>query len=398
MAWESDEYAQALLALAHSQPSNSPTPISTPSISCSPNPSFVPPPHTYSGQHMWGDPAYGTMQHQPLAHSTTINGTTGTSAWGRDDHNVGLDYYGSHTWNGGAQIAPQPLPSPCPKPSTPTPTKVKKPYGSTTKAAQMNMKADENVPPLDINLKDDGDPADEVIQTTRWSADKKTILFECILGPDSNDIFDLPKIAPKAAFKKASLIFLSVVNLKGKDTWKSMKSQFTRSMATYSLIVVFEGYTGNGGSDSDDPPNDNGNFFTNLGKKQPSKHLTIDTNLLENQITNAKAAGHNVGGLSAKVINDWYGKSPKVDRAVSCHSAAPVSDGSGSEDESVGQLTPSQGKASHVVTEPKFKPAAKFKSQTVVSMAIMNEFLKQKGELDQQHFEAQQEQFAWEEK
>ncbi|KAG2139093.1 uncharacterized protein EDB93DRAFT_1106200 [Suillus bovinus] len=82
--------------LARSQPSNSPTPLSTPGVSCSPNTSFVPQPHTYCGQHMWGDPAYGTMQHRPLAHSTTINSTSGTSAWGRDDHNVGLDYYGSH--------------------------------------------------------------------------------------------------------------------------------------------------------------------------------------------------------------------------------------------------------------------------------------------------------------
>ncbi|KAG0696151.1 hypothetical protein DFH29DRAFT_1004830 [Suillus ampliporus] len=200
MAWESDQYAQALLALARSQPSNSPTPISTP------NTSFVLPPHTYSGQHVWGDPAYGTMQHQPLAHLTTINSTAGASAWGRDDHNVGLDYYGGHGWSRGAQMSPQPLPSACPEPSTPTPTKgsakcaragttapklqsVKKPHGSTIKAMQMNMKADENTPPPDINLEDDGDPVDEVMQTTHWSADKKTILFEC-------------------SFRKASLIFV----------------------------------------------------------------------------------------------------------------------------------------------------------------------------------------------
>ncbi|KAG1854946.1 hypothetical protein DFJ58DRAFT_786851 [Suillus subalutaceus] len=90
----------------------------------------------------------------------------------------------------------------------------------------------------------------------------------------------------------------------------------------------------------------------------------------------------------------WYGKSPKVDRAVARHSAAPVSDGSGFENECVGPLMPSQGKASHMVSEPKFKPAAKSRSQTAVSMATIDEFLKQKGELDQQRFEAQQEWFA----
>ena len=124
-------------------------------------------------------------------------------------------------------MAPQPLPSAWPEPSTPTPTKgsaqrarvgtiliapksqsAKKSRGSTTKAMWMNTKADENLPPPDINFYDDGNPADEVIQSTRWSADEKTILFECILGPDSDDIFDLLKIAPKAAFEKASLIFV----------------------------------------------------------------------------------------------------------------------------------------------------------------------------------------------
>lgn len=81
-----------------------------------------------------------------------------------------------------------------------------------------------------------------------------------------------------------------------------------------------------------------------------------------------------------------YGKSPKVDRAVAHHSAAPVSQADGSSSESKS------------VSEPKFKPAAKFRSQTAMSMATVDEFLKQKGELDQQRFEAQQERFAREEK
>jgi hypothetical protein len=72
----------------------------------------------------------------------------------------------------------------------------------------MNTKMDENVSPLDINLDDDGDPADEVMQTTHWSADEKTLLFECILGPNSDNIFELLKFAPKAAFEKASLEFV----------------------------------------------------------------------------------------------------------------------------------------------------------------------------------------------
>jgi hypothetical protein len=67
---------------------------------------------------------------------------------------------------------------------------------------------DENASTPDINMDDDGDPADEVMQTTRWSADEKTLLFECILGPNSDNILELLKTAPKAACKKASLEFV----------------------------------------------------------------------------------------------------------------------------------------------------------------------------------------------
>ncbi|KAG2107648.1 uncharacterized protein F5147DRAFT_774097 [Suillus discolor] len=209
MAWELDEYAQALLALAHSQPSNLPTPSSTPSAP-SANSLFGPPPHIYSGQHVWGDQAYRTMQHQPLVHSTTANSTTGVTTRGVDDHDVGLDYYGNHGWGGEAQTALLSLPLVRPEPRTPMPTK--KPRGSTTKAMQTNTKADENIFPPDVNLEDGGDPVDEVMQTTCWSADKKTLLFECILGPDSDNIFELLKIALKAAFEKASLNFVCEIH------------------------------------------------------------------------------------------------------------------------------------------------------------------------------------------
>jgi hypothetical protein len=196
----------------------------------------------------------------------------------------------------------------------------------------MNTKMDENVSPLDINLDDDGDPADEVMQTTHWSADEKTLLFECILGPNSDNIFELLKFAPKAAFEK-----LSVANFK-----------------------VFEGYTENGDDDEDDPPDDDRNFFTNLEKKQqPSKlsRSAIDANLLENQTTNAKAVGHDVGRLSAKVINEWYTRGWFELFSIR------------------------YGKS----------------LRTVVSMAPMDEFSKLKDELEQQRFEAQQERFAREE-
>ncbi|KAG1803894.1 uncharacterized protein HD556DRAFT_1484513 [Suillus plorans] len=365
----SDEYAQALLALARSQPSNLPTPSSTPSTSCISNASFMPLPHAYSRQHMRTDQAYTTIQHQPLAHSTIVNYTTRVSASGRDNHNVGLDYYGNRGQSRGTPMALFPLPSLCPEPSTPTPTKgnvkraragtiapksrsAKKPRRySTTKAMQMSTITEENVFPPNINLEDDGDHVDQMMRNTHWSADEKTLLFECILGPDSDDIFELLKITPKA---------LSVMNFKGKYSWKSMKSQFTRSMATYSSIVVFEAYTSNGDDGEDDPPNDDGTFFADLGKNQPSKSLwsAIDANLLEKQITNAKAAGHNIGGLSAKVINEWYTRGWFELFSIRYGKSRP----------------------------------------TAVSMATIDEFLKQKGELDQQRFEAQQERLAREEK
>jgi hypothetical protein len=91
----------------------------------------------------------------------------------------------------------------------------KKPRGSTTKGTQINAKAKENtLPSTDLNVEDD--PTDEVMQSTRWSADEKTAFFEALLGADSDDIFNLLKVAPKAAFEKVSSIFTrrcSLINL-----------------------------------------------------------------------------------------------------------------------------------------------------------------------------------------
>jgi hypothetical protein len=181
------------------------------------------------------------MQHQPLAHSITVNGTRVSNARGRDVQDVCLDYYGNRGrflksviavstyfnlgWNGGTKMPSFPLPSVYPERRTPTPIKdsakraragtvapksrsVKKPRGSASQAMRMNTKMDENASAPDINLDDDGDPADEVMQTTRWSADEKTLLFECILGPNSDNILELLKTAPKAACEKASLEFV----------------------------------------------------------------------------------------------------------------------------------------------------------------------------------------------
>jgi hypothetical protein len=145
-----------------------------------------------------------------------------------------------------------------------------------------------------------------------------------------------------------------------------MKSQFVRSVMTYLLIVLLEGYTGNGDNEEDDSLDDDRNFFTNPSEKnQPSKlsRSAIDANLLENQITNAKAAGHDVEGLSADVINEWYTRgwfelfSVRSDhcRWLVFHSVNNI-------------LRYSRG------------------LQTAVSMATIDEFPKQKDKLEQERF------------
>jgi hypothetical protein len=90
------------------------------------------------------------------------------------------------------------------------------------------------------------------------------------------------------------------------------------------------------------------------------------------------------------IFHDRFGKAPKVVRAVVRNSAAPISDDddtSSSSDE--GLVTPAKGKlpASHVVSEPRHKPATKFRATTASSLSAVGTYLEQKTVFERERLE-----------
>jgi hypothetical protein len=79
---------------------------------------------------------------------------------------------------------------------------------------------------------------------------------------------------------------------------EAIKGQYFCSFKTYELIVVFESFTGNGGGDGDVDGSEDDSADSDHEKK------TIFG--LKARLVGAKKAGHDVTGLSAKAINEWY--------------------------------------------------------------------------------------------
>lgn len=78
----------------------------------------------------------------------------------------------------------------------------------------------------------------------------------------------------------------------GRFNVNSVKSQYSRSLQTYNLIVAFEKFTGNGGGDVDVDADDAKKAIKVLGER----------------ISGARRAGHAVGKLTATIVNEWYEK------------------------------------------------------------------------------------------
>lgn len=89
-----------------------------------------------------------------------------------------------------------------------------------------------------------------------------------------------------------SILQFSESHLNGHFNVNAVKSQYSRSLQTYNLIVAFEKFTGNGGGDPDVDPDDE------------KKSLE----LLGDRISGARRAGHAVGKLTAITVNNWYEK------------------------------------------------------------------------------------------
>jgi len=86
---------------------------------------------------------------------------------------------------------------------------------------------------------------------------------------------------------------------RGKYTLNAVRSQYNRSFKIYQLIVAFEAFTGNGGGDGDLVSGSD----SDGGESDTEKRTIL---ALKTRLAGAKAAGHPVLGLTAKVINEWY--------------------------------------------------------------------------------------------
>ncbi|KAJ6615322.1 hypothetical protein B0H10DRAFT_1950022 [Mycena sp. CBHHK59/15] len=172
--------------------------------------------------------------------------------------------------------------------------------------------------------------------------------------------------------------------------YKRIKSLYTRSMDTFTWMVAFEAFTGNGGGDpdSDDP-----------------------TAILRSRLEGAHKVGLAIGSLRPDIINTWHdngwwdlfndclGASAKVTREVVRNSASALSDIEDHEtafapnsDDNINPLlleeshvarastalkTPAaQKNPAAIVSEPKHTPATHFRSQATSSFGNISEYVK----------------------
>ncbi|KAF7362661.1 hypothetical protein MVEN_00615400 [Mycena venus] len=246
---------------------------------------------------------------------------------------------------------------------------------------KQNKKEQENEPNKDTTSIETFDSDSEIDDggRTQWSTTEKTSFFKWLLGPESDYRFDQHKKNPKHVYKRASEELFH-----NERTMKAVRSLYQRSLATFGYILAFESFTGNGGGDpdSDDP-----------------------TAILKHKLEGARKAGLPIGTLKAEVIETWeqngwrdlfnerLGANAKVSRPVVRNSASALSDADeDDDDQSYGNIdpllldedrktspaprTPASRKPAAIVSEPKFTPASRFRTQTSNSLGNMAEFMK----------------------
>ncbi|KAJ7017423.1 hypothetical protein C8F04DRAFT_1244174 [Mycena alexandri] len=147
----------------------------------------------------------------------------------------------------------------------------------------------------------------------KWAAEEKSTFFEFALGQDSDDIFK--KITLSA--NKCWTGFVGHARVARDAT--QMKDQWTRSLAIYKKLVPLLKFTG-GGADADEEPK------------------WDDNAAVENFLKSRAASGHEIEGLSAKIVSQWltlgwydlfhtrYADNPKAVRDVPRSSADTLSD------------------------------------------------------------------------
>ncbi|KAJ6560576.1 hypothetical protein DFH09DRAFT_1483219 [Mycena vulgaris] len=212
----------------------------------------------------------------------------------------------------------------------------------------------------------------------RWSDAEKTQFFSFLLAFDEigDQRFEQHQKNPNYVYKRASELHFA-----GKCSLKSIKGLYTRSIETFTWMVAFESFTGNGGGDpdSDDP-----------------------TAILKGRLLAARKAGLCIGSLKPDTITAWQnngclGTSAKVTREVVRNSASALYDleddsllrdsddnieplllaESRAAQTSAAPKTPAPRKnAAAIVSEPKHTPASHFCTQATSSLANLGEFMK----------------------
>ncbi|KAJ7201483.1 hypothetical protein C8J57DRAFT_1625522 [Mycena rebaudengoi] len=300
-----------------------------------------------------------------------------------------------------------PAPSPPPSPAAPVKRKRGRPPNPNKAAPAMRAKAAAKVatkkaPPtgrkkpasasqkenIPINVHDgndseSGDESEGGGERKRyWTDIEKELFFDFLLGQsaESERRFEQNKKDPGHVYQRASEIAF-----KGKRSAKSIRGLWTRSLEIFTWMVAFEGFTGNGGGDpdSDDP-----------------------MAVLKQRLDGARRAGISVGKLKPDLISKWQtngwwdmfndrlGASAKVTRHVIRNSASALSD---TEEDLICDdhidpslreqsqtplpaktATAAQQNPKGIVSEPKFTPASKFRSQVGSSLGSIGELVKVK--------------------
>ncbi|KAJ7258140.1 hypothetical protein C8J57DRAFT_1516025 [Mycena rebaudengoi] len=271
------------------------------------------------------------------------------------------------------------------KPSTRATAKAKKAMAAA-KPAKQKKAAKENVSSVMLELSDTDNEIEKTVEgkLRYWDTNEKTLFFQFLLGQDEvgDKRFEQHKKNPSHVYKRASELIYE-----GSRTAESIKSMYTRALETFTWMLAFESFTGNGGGD---PDSDN------------------PTAILKSKLAAARRSGLHVGSLKPATITEWedngwrdlfsdrLGASAKVSREVIYNSASALSDrednGDGNDSDIDGKLDPvllaeSRAAASApvvpktpaaMVSEPKHTPSSNFRKQANHSFGNIGEFMKMK--------------------
>ncbi|KAJ7477602.1 hypothetical protein FB451DRAFT_1557276 [Mycena latifolia] len=211
-----------------------------------------------------------------------------------------------------ASLAPEPRIDWSPSPPSPPKRRGRPPKKALTAAATAaktsSQQEKENVA-IDIDISSDSETEEGRPKYKHWADIEKTKFFNFTLAFDEvgNHRFEQLKKNPNRVFTRASEILFP-----GTRSAKSIVNLWTRSSETFTWMVQYEKFTGNGGGDpdSDDP-----------------------TAILKNCLEAARSAGLNLGTLrpetiTARINNGWFDlfNDRPVDRQVVRNSTSALSD------------------------------------------------------------------------